>query len=188
VSVKVITPPAAEPITLDEAKAHLRVFGPDDDAQIEGMISAARGMLEKKTGRLLMPQVVEFATPAWGYGIRAQAAPFRELVGVTYIDPEGVTVNMDPASVYVDSYIEPALIGLPYGGTWPAAQIGSLRIVRAAVGYDDADSIPAPLKQWMLTAIAAMYDHRSAVIAGTIVATLPEDFMHWLWHPYRVYF
>ena len=30
----VITPPAAEPITLPEAKAHLRVIGTDDDALV----------------------------------------------------------------------------------------------------------------------------------------------------------
>ena len=38
----VITPPTAEPITLPEAKAHLRVIGTNDDAQIEMMITAAR--------------------------------------------------------------------------------------------------------------------------------------------------
>lgn len=35
----VIMPPVAEPITLLKAKAHLRVIGTDDDAQI-GMVIA----------------------------------------------------------------------------------------------------------------------------------------------------
>jgi uncharacterized phiE125 gp8 family phage protein len=187
-AVKVITPPTAEPITLQEAKDHLRQPFDDEDDYIAALIPAARGMLEKLTQRHLMPQVVEFAVPAWGYGIRAQAAPFRELVSVSYTDTGGAPAEMDLAGVYVDPYIEPALIGLPYGGTWPEAQAGTLRVVRAAVGYADAASVPAPLKQWMLLAIAAMYDHRSATVTGVSVSALPEDFMHWLWHPHRVYF
>lgn len=50
-SLVVVTPPAAEPITLDEAKLHLRVTGTDDDAYITGLITAARQYEEKVQNR-----------------------------------------------------------------------------------------------------------------------------------------
>lgn len=184
---KVIVPPAAEPITLEEAKAHLRVVFDDEDAQISMMIAAARGMLEQRTNRLLMAQTIEFAATRWGFGIRVPAAPFRQLVSVSYVDAAGATQVIDLAELAVDSFVEPAVVGLVYGGVWPEAQATSLRTVRVEVGYADAASVPAPLKMWMLLTIAALYENREALTAGATVQPLPEDFMRWLWHPYMVY-
>lgn len=42
-----------EPLTLDEAKAQLRVTGDDDDALIEAAIADARGWIENYTGRTI---------------------------------------------------------------------------------------------------------------------------------------
>lgn len=185
--IKVITPPVAEPITLEEAKAHLRVVFDDEDAQISMMIAAARGMLETRTNRLLMAQTIEFASTLWGFGLRVPVAPFRQLVGVTYTDATGATQSIDLADLAVDSFVEPAIVGLPYGGVWPEAQPGSPRVVRVQVGYADAASVPSQLKMWMKMAIAAMYENREALTAGVTVQPLPQDFMSWLWHPYMVY-
>jgi len=50
-SLVVVTPPSVEPITLDEAKAHLRVTGSDDNDYITGLITAARLYEEKVQNR-----------------------------------------------------------------------------------------------------------------------------------------
>jgi uncharacterized phiE125 gp8 family phage protein len=50
-----------EPITLNEAKAHLRVFGTDDDGYITSLIAAARQSAESLTDRALLPQTWELA-------------------------------------------------------------------------------------------------------------------------------
>jgi len=44
--LKVVSPPAVEPVTLDEAKAHLRVTIADDDGYIALLIPAARERVE----------------------------------------------------------------------------------------------------------------------------------------------
>ena len=55
-SLQLITPPALEPVTLDEAKAHLKVDTTDDDALIERLIAAARARAEWHTGRAFLTQ------------------------------------------------------------------------------------------------------------------------------------
>lgn len=185
--IKTVTPPTAEPITLEEAKEHLRVVLPDEDALIGRLITAARRMLENRTNRRLMPQTVEFAVAGFGAGIFVPSAPFRALASITYTDPGGVDMVLPPTDYFVDDYIEPAAVVAAFGASWPAIRDGSLILVRAEVGYASAEDVPDDLKAWMLLAIGTMYDHRATVATGTSLAELPPDFMSMLWHPYMVY-
>ena len=57
--IKVVTPPATEPVTLAEAKLHLRVDGSDEDALITRLISAAREQCEQELGRALADPTVD---------------------------------------------------------------------------------------------------------------------------------
>src|SRR3989442_14053609 len=57
-SLAVVTPPGTEPVTRDEAKLHLRVTGTDDDAYIDGLITAAREYLEKIENRAFITQTL----------------------------------------------------------------------------------------------------------------------------------
>jgi hypothetical protein len=56
--LQLITPAAEEPVSLAEAKRHLRVESADDDALIGSLISAARQSAETLTGR-------QFVTARW---------------------------------------------------------------------------------------------------------------------------
>jgi hypothetical protein len=50
------TQPASEPVTLDEAKAQLRITTDDEDALIAGYIQTAREQAEMFTSRAFLPQ------------------------------------------------------------------------------------------------------------------------------------
>ena len=52
----------AEPISLAEAKEHLRVFGSGNDTLIAGLISTAREHVERYTGRALAVASYTFAS------------------------------------------------------------------------------------------------------------------------------
>ena len=186
-SFKIIIPPTAEPVTLQEAKEHLRVVEPDEDALIGRLIAAARGMLEQRINRKMMTQTIEFAAAHCAGGFMVPAAPFVSIGSVSYTDADGAPQTLPAEAIYVDSFSEPAAVVPAYNTAWPTRQAGSPLIVRAVVGYADAASVPAELKAWMLLAITALYDNRSAVVAGVSVTELPEDFMHGLWQSYMVY-
>lgn len=77
-----ITPPADMPVTLDEAKAHCRVDGSEDDALITGLIAGAVGHLDGWTGvlgRCIMPQTWRVTDSAGEVVL-----PFPDVTGATF--------------------------------------------------------------------------------------------------------
>ena len=97
------SPPVTEPITLDAAKAHLRVDHDDEDGEIEAYIAAARSVVE---GFLKQSLIYTF----WQYRIdgcfpseiRLPIGPLRTTDGLSiqYVDDAGVTQTL-AASEYL---------------------------------------------------------------------------------------
>ncbi len=67
VSLQIETPPAAEPITLAQAKSHMRVTIADDDAIIGIYLQAARELYENSTGRSLVNKGYRQSMDAFPY-------------------------------------------------------------------------------------------------------------------------
>jgi len=184
--IKVITPPDEEPITLAEAKANLRVVGTDEDSDIERMIRAARQMAEERLNRALMPQTLAFGADAFCGTLHVPRPPLAEIDSIKYTDADGAEQTV-PAGYLVDTFRDPPTITPAYGTPWPTtrAQVGAV-VVQYQAGYADAASVPEPIRQWMLLAINAFYEHRSMVNEGQTYA-LPDDFYKWLIQRYVVY-
>lgn len=183
----VITPPTAEPITLLEAKACLRVIGADDDAQIGVMITAARQSAEEYLQRALMPQTLEIILDDFGAPVQLPWPPFAELMSVAYTDGDGA-----PSTVAVGDMIADYRSGLcvlrPAAGTqWPRLQTNSQVAIQYKAGYLDAASVPSPIKAWMLLLIGTLYANRESVVVGINAAELPGGVWDKLVQPYKVY-
>lgn len=185
--IKVITAPTSEPITLAEAKANLRVVFDDEDDDISRMIRAARQMAEERLNRALMPQVLAFAADGFCGPLRVPRPPLREVDSIKYVDTNGVEQTLTGTVYLLDDFVDPPMISAAYGTPWPTtrAQAGAV-VVQYQAGYADAASVPEPIRQWMLLAINAFYEHRSAIATEQTYA-LPEDFACWLLQPYKVY-
>lgn len=183
--IKVITPPTAEPLALPEVKANLRVVFDDEDADITRMIRAARQMAEERLNRALMPQVLAFGADGFCGALKVPRPPVVEIDSITYIDSDGEPQPL--ADYLVDGFADPPLISAAPGASWPStrAQSGAV-VVQYQAGYADAASVPEPIRQWMLLAINAFYEHRSMVNEGQTYA-LPDSFYKWLLQPYVVY-
>ena len=191
--LQLVTPPAGEPISLAEAKQHLRVDGGDDDALIGSLITAARQAAETITGRQLMtarwrlvldafpgPLLMHagsgssFSLPA--HAILLAKCPVQSVVSVEYLDMNGTTQVL-PASDYVlDAACEPARLSPVFGKTWPPTlpQIGAVTVTFDA-GYGSASEVPEGLKSWIKLRVGSLYGHREemAVLSRGRIDPLP---------------
>lgn len=60
-----ITPPSAEPLTLAEVKAHLRLDGAEEDVLLLSLIRTARQFIERETGLCLITQSWRLYLDRW---------------------------------------------------------------------------------------------------------------------------
>ncbi len=160
-SLTLLSPPAAEPVTLADLKAHLRVTSDDEDALITGLAVAAVRALEARGGLALMPQQWRLALDA-----APEETLFLPLSPVSAIDAVAVIDGAgDPQEVSPSLY--DAVLGtgarLRPAGPWPlpAPKVGGVHIDFTA-GYEDAEAVPAPLKQAVLTLAAFFFETREA--------------------------
>lgn len=175
-----------EPITLEQAKQHLRVYGVDDDAYITMLITAARQMAEGRLNRTIMPRELVATFDSWGHALRLFKPPVLSIEAITYIDTEGVEQTLT-AGFLTNLMAEPARVVLDYGSAWPALQsrVGAVT-VRYRAGYESG-TVPYPIIQWMLLAIGTMFNNRETLINGVSSAALAGGFVDALLQPYMVY-
>lgn len=169
-SALLLTPPASEPLTLNEAKAFLRVEHGDDDDVITALIAAARVHVEAMTRRALLAQTWRFVLDAWPRDGRLapRIGPLRELVAARVFDADGEARDIDGESFVVDiaaNVIAAPCFALPAPGR---AQAGIALDVLCGYGVDATD-VPADLRQAIRLLLAHWYDNRVATADGAAV-------------------
>ena len=164
--LRLVTPASVLPVSLVEAKAHLRVDFDDDDALIASLISAATAMLDgpRGIGVALAPQTWELGLDEWPEAVRLPLWPVRAIASIIYKDAAGADVTLPTSAWQADLDASPVRILPDYGQSWPAAR-ASQRAIRITftAGYADAASIPADLKAALLLIVGHLYNHREAV-------------------------
>ena len=188
-ALQLVVPPALEPVSLYEAKAHCRVDHYDDDALIERLIVAARERAETRTRRALIARTLRLHLDAFPVGeLELERPPLLEVVAVKYVDPAGVERTMDPADYQVDEYSAPARLAPAPGESWPATrtQLGAI-VVEYRAGYGEVgESVPEPIRQAILLDVQDAYDNRGTLVVGTVSSKLART-AEALLGPYRVY-
>lgn len=176
-----------EPIALDEAKAHLRVVGTDEDDLITGLIVAAREMAEGRLNRTITQRERTEVFASWRDALALPKPPIVSVDAVTYTDDLGEVQTLDDGLYHAATYLEPAVIELAPNFQPPALHFRQHPIaVTYTAGYPEGD-VPRAIRQWMLLAIGTLYQNRESLVNGVSVAALPDDFMSLLLQPYRVY-
>lgn len=187
-----VTAPAAEPVSLADAKDWLRVTDTNSDTLITNLIASARQAVESETSRALITQTWEMRiddfTPHRADRSRAlymhrpfpameiPKPPLQSVVSIKYIDVNGVLQTL-ASSVYA--------VAIPSG---PFAQNGSYRLandqswpdtltdadvvrVQFTAGYGAAPtSVPMALQHAILHLVADLYAYRERQIGGVSIA------------------
>lgn len=173
-----VTSPTAEPLTLAEMRAHLRVDVTDDDAIIATLLATAREWVEGETKLKLVTQTWDFT---WDRGwpldlmLRLPVAPVSSVTSVKYVDESGATQTLSAALYTAVLDREHPRIVPAYGAEWPTVRdVPNAVTVRAVCGYGDANSdVPQPLRQAIKLLVGHWHENREAANIGNIVTPLP---------------
>jgi uncharacterized phiE125 gp8 family phage protein len=180
--------PAVEPISLAEAKAHLRVEYGDDDDAIAALIAGARIHVETQTRRALITQTWRLTRDVWPSNgrIAILPAPLRELVAARVYKSDGSTQAIDPDVFAIDSVSAPATLSFASGALPAPGRVAGGIELDVEVGYGaEPGDVPEPLRQAIRVLVAHWYENRGLIAVGHEVAVLPETASALL-RPYRV--
>lgn len=189
-TIKLITPPSEEPVTVAELRAHCRIDETTEDALLSAYITAARQMCEQITGRVLITQTVEQTLDAFpAAGIKLAAPPVQSVVSVKYINTAGAeqTLAAEAYAFEADTYPGGWVMPIDTIG-WPDAYAKTNAVrVRFVAGYGAAAAVPAPMKVWIMVTAATLYESREAIDTTGRVQALPDRFIDRLLDAYRVF-
>jgi uncharacterized phiE125 gp8 family phage protein len=186
-----VTAPTYEPVSLAEAKAHLRVDIPDEDILIAALIVAARQRCELYTNRAFVQRTVRADIDCFADEIQLPYTPVASITSVKYWNTSSPTVLTTLASnVYGLSRNRVIrLYGKEWEDTYPKE--GAVQITYVA-GYASTSSpqyppsdVPQAVKQAMYLYIGDMYEHREAQFLST--APIENQTACHLLDFYRVY-
>lgn len=193
-----ITPPAEAPITLEQAKAHLKVDGTSEDAYIQGLINACTTMAENYTQLQFMQAVWELQVDDWhdrSLSHQLDKCPLVSVDSIKYFDETNteLTIPVEDYQVYTGRTpgVYRFVTTLPLPSVYD--RLDATRI-RYTAGYgaagasaeDQRAAVPSPIKAAILLLIGHLYENRQDEQVGTIVTKLTKN-SEWLLHPYRLY-
>lgn len=193
VATQLVTPPAAEVLSLAEAKSHLGVVVSADDADITAYTKAARQYLEQQlTRRALVQQTWDAWWPRFPEAGRRLYLPLPPCVSVgavEYVDGDGATQAWtDYEAVLPGGDAPPPAYLVPaYGFTWPVPRAMELAVrVRFTCGYGATGAdVPEPLRHALRLLVGSWNENRSEEELGTIAVRLGTG-LATLTTPYRV--
>lgn len=190
--------PDAEPLTLQEAKAHLRVDHTDEDTLITAYIQAAREHVEAILNRSLVRTYWRLTLPEFPTnGINLPQGRTLAVLQIAYTAPDGSTGYLygPSAAVSPEPAISPApaagadfredlsnedggRILPPWGDNWPNTRSDTPDAVRVdfLAGYGaSASSVPEAIKAALRFHLGDLYEHRSGQ-DGTL-STVPKTLL-----------
>lgn len=177
----VTIPPATEPISLAEAKTHLRIEHTLEDDLINSLIQAAREWCESYQGKAYINRTLALTLDAFPAGdIQIPRPPLQTVTTIAYNDVNGTPDTVDAADFVVDgSNYQGGRIGLAYGCAWPSTygEAGDVTITYVA-GYGATSAfVPATVKAAMKLLVGHWYEHRESVTDGSAMSDVPMTVM-----------
>jgi uncharacterized phiE125 gp8 family phage protein len=178
-AIKLITAPASEPVTLAEAKLHLRVVDSDEDSMITMMISAARLFAESYTNRSLITQTWKWVGDYFPNELELERGPVQSITNIQYLDMSAASQTVVPAT---PNYVLALAGDFPrlapgFGYTWPETlpQIQAVSCTYVAGYGSAASSVPEGIRNWILARVNTMYEQREELAGSTrmTVASIP---------------
>lgn len=188
---ELVTAPTAKPISLAEAKAHLRVDHDLENDVIERAIAAAVVHLDGYVGilgRALMAQRWRQFFSFWPASrtLRLSLAPAVDIVEIRVRASDGAETVLDPAGYRLLARASQPQVLFPVSASLPAPACEPDAIaVTYDAGYGAAADVPEPIRQAVLLMVGDMYRFPETVALGAAGAVPMSATVDRLLAPFR---
>jgi hypothetical protein len=197
VITEIVTAPTVDPVSMDEAKDHLRVDHDDEDDTIAAVIRAATRRAELHCNRSFITQTrrlyLDFFPPGGvrygrlAYGertieqggsnsaIRLPHGPVQSVSSIQYYDTSGVQQTLSSSLYQLDAKSLYARVVPAPDESWPDTEDERLNAVTVTyvAGYGTtASTVPDPIRQAVLLMVGDLYEHRASIGVGTVAYQL----------------
>ena len=174
-SVVVSSDPATDPVTVTEAKSHMRVDTSDDDTLIGGLITGATLYAQTYTNRAFVTQTLELRIDSFpATEIRLPRSPSQSITSIVYVDTDGATQTWASSNYVIDSNSKPARLRPDFNVDWPSVreQMDAATITLVA-GYGAASDVPEGIKLAIKHLVAHWYENREGSTVDMKVHLVP---------------
>lgn len=179
--MRVITPPASEPITLANVKEQLGIPTADtaSDAVITRRIAEARQYAENYMQRALITQTQEIRLDCFPVeNAGAIVLPFPNLltiVHVKYVDTDGTVQTIDSADYELDTYSLKGSVRPIYGTSWPTARDEPNAVrVQYTCGYGAAGTaVPELIREALMLWVGHLMNFQPQAESGLTITRPP---------------
>jgi len=136
-----VTPPLYLPVSLGEAKTHLRIESTytSDDAYIQALLMASTEAVQDLTSRKLITQTWKYFLDRWPGGdfIKMPYGKLQSVTSIKYKDSSATEYTMDAGDYIVDADSDPGRIVLDYVAVWPSETLSTSNpiYIEYACGY-----------------------------------------------------
>ena len=179
--------PSLEPLSLQDARAFLKVETSDDDDVIAALIAGARIHVEAQTRRALVTQSWRLIRDVWPADGRVPIlpVPLRSVTAARVYRLDGSMQSIDAGTYIAETAAAPAVLWFKAPPPAPGRVVAGIEIDITAGYGDTAADVPADLRQAIRLLVAHWYENRGMIAAGQTVGLLPAS-VNAMLAPYRV--
>lgn len=158
------TPPALEPVSLAEVKAHLRIDTSSEDLLLATLIATARQHIERALGMALISQSWSLFLDRWpglAQPLALPLTPVLQLNAVRFYGADGTISTRGPSEFQLDPGPPPRVARLS-GGSAPVAlrTLAAIEIAFVAGFGALPSNVPQALRHGLLQLVAHLQTHR----------------------------
>lgn len=159
------------PLSLADAKAHIRVDYDDDDALITSLAAAACNAIAEDVGRVLTAETWTVAVPRQNGDLILPVRPVRSITNIAYFDRDDAPQTATVSDFYLFAHPDRPVVRPKDGKQWPDARERDDAItLTLSVGLT---AVPDELLAAAKLLLGHWYEHREAVATGQTPAELP---------------
>jgi uncharacterized phiE125 gp8 family phage protein len=176
-----ITPPTTEPISVEQASAHLRVDSEDDLTYIEALIGVAREYVDNVTGRVAMHSHHRVSANSWvGLTgpefldtVNLYRSPLTSVTHVKYYPSGSNVLTTIPSTDYrVITGSLPGMVQFVIDLPTVEDRVDAIQITFTA-GQTVMSAVTPGQRHAVQLLTAHLYENRVPVVIGNITAELP---------------